>query len=134
MAEEFYIKTFGMDDMEKDFKKASVPRPTKSFKKLDRLLDAAFAATQSKVHVETGRLKMSGRVDNHYLFDVWIGEIKYLRHPGIFELARGDTPTKLHPSGGHFFFEAIDPFIPHMETAINDVFSDYFGAERKNLP
>ena len=26
------------------------------------------------------------------------------RYPGIFELARGNRPTKYHPAGGHYFF------------------------------
>lgn len=128
MADRFYIETVGLDEMWKDFKKlATHGTRTRGLKRVDRLFYAAFAATQSKVHVETGRLQESGRADTHYLFDMWIGEIQYRRNPGIFELARGDTPTLTHPTGGHHFFNAVEPFIPWMEEAVNSIFDDYFA-------
>lgn len=62
-----------------------------------------FAATQAKVHVLTGVLKSTGHPTTTYEGDRWSGEVDYTRHPGIFELARGNKPTLNHPEGGHYF-------------------------------
>lgn len=125
------IETEGMKEMEAEFGKASIPNtPSKSIGKLDNVFGAAAAAVRSRVHIDTGYLASSGRDSTHYVNDIWIGEITYARYPGIFELARGDTPTVTHPTGGHFFFNAVEPFIPHMDNIINDLFDDYFSKAR----
>lgn len=126
-----YIETKGMDEMEYEFEKAAIPNvETKHIRALDNLLDAAFAATQSKVHIDTGYLIESGDVHRHFVGDIWYGEISYARYPGIFELARGDSPSREHPAGGHHFFNAVEPFIPEMELAVDGVFDDFFPGVR----
>lgn len=73
---------------------------------LERILLENFAQTQADVHVITGYLKASGHPSSSYDGDVWEGTIHYVRKPGIFELARRDTPTLNHPEGGHGFFRS----------------------------
>jgi len=58
------------------------------------------------VHVITGHLKAEGRPSSSFSGDVWEGTIAYPRRPGIFELARGNSPTLNHPEGGHGFFRS----------------------------
>jgi hypothetical protein len=67
-------------------------------------LAAGLAGTQAKVHEITGFLKQSGHPQSEMDEGSWRGTISYARHPGIFELARGDRPTRNHPEGGHYFF------------------------------
>ncbi len=145
-----HIETNGMHKMERDFEKASIPGKAPSTRKLGNLLTAAYAATQSKVHIDTGYLKASGRKSEHHVGDVWMGEIEFARHPGIFELARGDKPTGTdtiitrpgkkatkrqiartlqtsHPTGGHHFFNGVEPFIEQMDEVVHDMFYDWFG-------
>jgi len=71
--------------------------------RLEAILVSAFAATQERVHVMTGVLKASGHPTSGFDGETWTGEIGFARHPGIFELARGDQPTLNHPEGGHYF-------------------------------
>jgi hypothetical protein len=72
---------------------------------LEHALLAGLMETAAKVHVITGRLKGGGHPESEYEDGNWKGTIAFPRHPGIFELARGDTPTGNHPEGGHFFFD-----------------------------
>lgn len=71
--------------------------------RLESILVTAFAGTQERVHVITGVLKGSGHPTSQFDGETWTGEIGYARHPGIFELARGNHPTVNHPEGGHYF-------------------------------
>jgi hypothetical protein len=65
---------------------------------------------------------------SHNSGDVWEGEISFARHPGIFELARGDSPTKFHPEGGHYFFDPGGPeFLREVRKAIWDWVTDGKG-------
>jgi hypothetical protein len=68
-------------------------------------LAAATAATASRVHKLTGRLAESGHPSSEMSEGRWEGTLAYARYPGIFELARGNRPTKNHPEGKHFFFD-----------------------------
>ena len=68
------------------------------------ILSSSFMATQAMVHVITGYLKSSGHITSSFDGDTWSGTISYARHPGIFELARGNTPSK-YQAGSHFFLE-----------------------------
>lgn len=72
-------------------------------------LAAGLAAVDAKVHELTGRLKASGHVTSEASDGSWEGTIGYARYPGIYELARGDTPTRNHPEGGHFLFDPGGP-------------------------
>lgn len=87
--------------------------------KLESVLAATFAITESRVHVITGQLKASGRVVSDFHGDIWSGTLEYDRYPGIFELARGPMHTKggkgpppYPPHGGiedsHFFFDPVE--------------------------
>lgn len=73
--------------------------------RFDALMTTYYGMVAGKVHILTGRLKASGSMVSSWDGGTWEGTISYLRYPGIFELARGNTPTKNHPEGGHHFFE-----------------------------
>jgi hypothetical protein len=73
--------------------------------KMEAHLAAGYMEADSHVHVITGRLKGSGHIESETMETSWKGTMSFARHPGIFELARGDTPTANHPDGGHFFFD-----------------------------
>lgn len=85
---------------------------------LERILLQNFAQTQAQVHVMTGVLKGSGHPSSSFDGDVWEGTISYARHPGIFELARGNRATVNHPEGGHYFFESSYRTGPEYEDAV----------------
>lgn len=81
---------------------SSLPGP--ETRRFESILASSFTETQAAVHVITGQLKASGRPSSQSSDGSWTGTISYARHPGIFELARGNTPTMNHPEGGHGFF------------------------------
>lgn len=89
---------------------------------LESALAEGYVVTEGRVHVITGLLKASGHPTSTYSGDEWTGEIDFARHPGIFELARGDTPTKNHPEGGHYFF---DPGGPDFERRVRQAVWDW---------
>lgn len=72
--------------------------------RLESILAHSFAEVSARVHVLTGGLKASGHPASEYDGSTWTGTLYFARHPGIFELARGNTPTLNHPEGGHYFF------------------------------
>lgn len=73
--------------------------------KCEAALLAGFSVSAGKVHVITGRLKESMRVDSEFTGDTWTGTMSAARYPGIYELARGNAPTLHHPyPGDHYFF------------------------------
>jgi len=71
----------------------------------ESILMSSFAEVSARVHVITGVLRGSGHPQSGFDGDTWTGKMSFVRHPGIFELARGDTPTANHPEGGHHFYE-----------------------------
>jgi hypothetical protein len=89
---------------------------------MEAALAAGALATEARVHIITGFLKASGTVRSHASADGWDGEIDYAGDPGIFELWRGNTPTRHHPSGGHYFF---DPGGPDFERGVRQAVWDY---------
>lgn len=64
-----------------------------------------YLTTADRVHVITGFLKGSGNTSSKIESGSWEGTIGFARYPGIYELARGDSPTLNHPEGGHFLFD-----------------------------
>lgn len=126
MADRIWIKTQGLDEMINAFDDMSKPGiPKRSGERLDAGFDAAFESVKRAIHGE-GYLKDSGRHSTHYIADMWIGEMRFARDPGIFELNRGDEPTDRHPEGGHFFFDAAEFYEPVLDNLINRVFDGYF--------
>lgn len=91
------------------------------------VLLASFAATQGHVHVITGALKASGHPDSSFDGETWSGSLLYARHPGIYELARGNKPTANHPEGDHFFFDPPEGS-EYFRDRYEDVFYDWLGA------
>jgi hypothetical protein len=75
--------------------------------RFDAIMTTYAARVAERVHILTGRLKASGHMESSWDGHQWDGMIGYLKHPGIFELARGNTPTKNHPEGEHHFFEPV---------------------------
>jgi hypothetical protein len=81
------------------------PGAGKTTMALESILATSFSAVLAKVHVLSGGLKASGHPSSEFDGDRWVGTIHFARHPGIFELARGNAPTLNHPEGGHYFFD-----------------------------
>lgn len=81
-----------------------------------------YSLSEARAHVITGALKASGHPSSHLGEGSWEGTIAFARHPGIFELARGDAPTKNHPEGQHYFF---DPGGPLFERMVRQAFWDW---------
>lgn len=82
--------------------------------RLESILSTAFAATQAKVHVITGRLRASGRISSSITDGHWSGEITY-GGPGTgveyawYEERRGGHHDYMEPAEGldDAFAEAI---------------------------
>lgn len=73
--------------------------------KMEAALMTGFAVSEGKVHVITGALKASMHPSSSLGPGEWEGTMSAARYPGIFELARGNRPTKYHPApGGHYLF------------------------------
>lgn len=102
----FYVDVDMSDVIQELDRLARGPGAGETTFRLEAILVSAFAATQEQVHVITGALKGSGHPTSQFDGETWTGEISYARHPGIFELARGNHPTKNHPEGGHYFLAA----------------------------
>lgn len=120
-----YIEVVGLDAMQKSFGDLE-NLGFKAIGRFEKTFAATFTAVENKVHVLTGDLKASGLPRTHFDGDTWTGEIDYDRYPGIFELARGDSPTLNHPEGGHNFFDAVDAFIAQYDDDVDAVFRDAF--------
>jgi hypothetical protein len=72
--------------------------------RMEAALLAGFATSEGRVHVITGALKASMHPSSSLGAGDWEGTMSAARYPGIFELARGNRPSKYHPGGGHYFF------------------------------
>jgi hypothetical protein len=95
--------------------------------RFESALTSGLATADAKVHVLTGRLRESGHALSEYDDGRWTGTISFARHPGIFELARGDSPTMNHPEGGHFFLNpGGDEFVKGVYDALDDYVSGGF--------
>lgn len=81
-----------------------------------------YMETEAHVHVITGKLKGGGHPSSSFGGDRWEGTIAFPRHPGIFELARGNTPTANHPEGEHYFF---DPGGEHFTDGVKKVLQEF---------
>jgi hypothetical protein len=104
---------------------------TRTIAAMEAALLTGFTITEGRVHVITGALLASGHPVSEHDADTWTGVINYDRYPGIFELARGDAPTRYHPAPGrHYFF---DPgghvFLKGVRQAFWDWVTDYKGGE-----
>lgn len=90
---------------------------------MEAALLAGYTITEGRVHVITGQLKASGRPESHLDPFTWTGEIDFDRDPGVFELARGNAPTRYHPAPGrHYFF---DPGGHEFEKGVRQAFWDW---------
>ncbi len=94
---------------------------------MESALAAGTLTTSMRAHVITGALKASVHPSSHFSGDEWEGTINAAGHPGIFELARGDSATLNHPEGGHYFF---DPGGPVFEAAVRQAMWDWVTADR----
>lgn len=89
---------------------------------MEAALIAGYITTEARVHVITGHLRGSGHPSSSYDGEEWTGEIDFARYPGIYELARGNSPTENHPEGGHYFF---DPGGPDFERGVRQAVWDF---------
>lgn len=97
---------------------------------MEAALLEGFTITEGRVHVITGALLASGHPESAFTGDAWEGVIDYARDPGIFELARGNTPTKHRPMGGHYFFDPGGQlFEKKVRQAVWDWVTDRKGGE-----
>lgn len=120
MANNIRIEVTGLREMVECFEDLSKPFTHRELSSFEVRFQAAYRAVRGATHVDTGRLRLSGRADTHYDGDEWSGEMSFLAHPGVFELARGNAPSAQHPEGGHFFFNAVEPFLPGFEDDIDN--------------
>jgi hypothetical protein len=112
-----------------DFSELEKAPGFKAIGKLEQVLADAYEASQAIVHVITGDLKMSGVPHTSYSGSEWSGGIDYARHPGIFELALGNTPSIDHPEGQHgaFLEEAVEPFSHKIGDIVEEIFQEAMG-------
>lgn len=122
-----HIDATGLDKMQGDFGKLAVPPGFEAVGRFEKTLAECFVAVKAHVHVLTGGLLASGVTATHFDGAVWHGQIDFDRDPGIFELARGDTPSLDHPDGGHFFFDAAEPFEDEWQRDMLNYFKDALG-------
>lgn len=90
---------------------------------MESSLAAHTIAVENRTHVITGYLK--GTIHATSAFDgaTWEGTIAGARYPGIYELARGDMPTKEHPAPGHHNF--FGPYGPQFEKDVRNSVWDF---------
>lgn len=84
-------------------------------------------AVEARTHVITGYLKGTIRSSSNFNGARWEGVMRGARYPGIFELARGDMPTKHHPAPGHHNF--FGPHGPQFEKDIRQSVWDFVTGE-----
>lgn len=95
---------------------------------MEAALMLGYAITEGRVHVITGDLLASGHPQSSFDRYTWSGEIDYDRDPGIFELARGDAPTRHHPAPGrHYLF---DPAGHEFEAGVRQAFWDWVTGDK----
>lgn len=102
---------------------------------LDRMeasLASHAVAVEARTHVITGYLKGTIRSYSDFAGAVWEGTIAGARFPGIYELARGDTPTKEHPYPGHHNF--FGPHGPAYEKEIRQAVWEFCGGDGEAPP
>lgn len=96
--------------------------------RMEAALAEGTVMTEARAHVITGFLKSSVHPESSFDGDSWSGTIDAARYPGIFELARADTPTENHPEGGHYFFDPGGPYFLHeVRQAVWDWVTDDHG-------
>jgi hypothetical protein len=120
MAEYFTVYLDGAGD---ELDRLAAGPPPEIIARMEAATLGCFVATEQRVHVITGELRASGHPQTSYELDVWSGQVNFARNPGIFELARGDAPTRHHPFPGfHYFFEPAGHFF---EKAVRQAFWDW---------
>jgi hypothetical protein len=102
MAEYFTVWLDGAGD---ELDRLAAGPPPEIIARMEAALLEGYLGTERRVHVITGELRASGHPQSSWEQWVWSGQINFARYPGIFELARGDAPTRHHPyPGDHYFF------------------------------
>lgn len=90
---------------------------------MEAALAAGFTITEHRVHIITGELLASGHPESSFDTETWSGQMNFDRHPGVFELARGDAATAYHPyPGRHYFF---DPGGHEFEKGVRQAYWDW---------
>ena len=123
-----HIQVTGLREMESQFGTGARGLSFRDITQFEKSLASSYAAVEAAVHVETGKLKLSVRPSTHFDGEEWEGEVTAARYPGIFELARGQIPTKHRPSPtDHFFFNAVEPILPEFADNVDAVFRHIFN-------
>lgn len=91
--------------------------------KCEAALLAGYSVSAAKAHVITGYLKSTVHPSSGFTGETWEGEIAAARRPGVFELARGNAPTKYHPYPGDHYF--LGPGGQDFERAVREAVWDW---------
>ena len=100
--------------------------PTDSWARFETVLAALFLKTQAVVHIETGSLKASGRIESHRRAGNWFGEIEYggVSSPDLPEPDPGPArhvhyaEYEQRRGGAHDFMAPIDGADPGFVSAM----------------
>jgi hypothetical protein len=122
MASEGVSWTVYLDGAGEELDRLSKGPDAKTVAAWETALLTGYAVTESRVHVITGILKASGHPASEHDIYSWTGTISFARNPGIFELARGNRPSRFHSMGEHYFF---DPGGPDFERGVRQAFWEW---------
>lgn len=95
----------------------------RTLERMEASLARNTMAVELRTHVITGYLKSTIHMSSNFAISVWSGTISGARYPGIYELARGDSPTKYHPYPGHHNF--FGPYGPSFEKDVRQAVWDF---------
>lgn len=120
----------GLKGMIRALKDVSDDPSWKTTGKLETVLASAYATTQARVHIITGRLKASGRTASDFTGKVWSGEVRYggpkstPAYYGIYEMHRKGVKPGLGP---HDFYDGLEVYDPQFVAAIDSHFDPLKG-------
>lgn len=95
--------------------------------RMESALLAGFATTEGRVHVMSGYLKSTLHPSSSFTGTEWEGTISAARIPGIFELARGNRPSKHHHDSHYFLGPAGQDFEREVREAFWGWVTDHRG-------
>lgn len=110
-----FIIESDFSSMEKELDRIGAMPTVTMLAYLDTSLRTSFETTRAKVHVDTGKLKKSGKTKSRSTANQWVGQFSFTAKNkkgvtyGIYEIARG---------GGHDFFRDLVLLKPRFISAI----------------
>ena len=123
-------KVTGLTPMMNALTKVAAPLETGTAEPLNKVAMAAFMETTNDVHVITGKLRLSGRLETVTLAHTWQMKIKYAAYRkdvnyAYYEMVReGSKSRGFPPFGPHNFFAGLDELVNSgVEKAIDKHFA-----------